>query len=380
MKILHIVPYYKPAYIYGGPIASVSKLCETEKKLGVDVVVLTTNANGRKLKLDVVIEKAIDLDGVKVVYFNSLTNDNTFISVALWKYLFFQSKNFDIIHIHTWWNFLVLGATAIARLKGKKVVLSPRGMLSNYILNSSNSLIKKVIHAVVGKRLLKTTIYNATSVQEQLECESLIPGWKGFCIPNILDLPDNKVVKTSNDVFTISYLSRIDRKKGLEVLIKSMTFLDFDVILRISGSGEESYVAELKGLVKQLNLEHKILWVGWQDSETKYSELMNADLFALTSKNENFANVVVEALSVGTPVLISEFVGISAFVEEYDLGWVVPLDALSISGAIKDAKSNGSKIQRIEKSASAIVKTAFSPMVVGAEYLSEYQKVLVNTL
>ena len=36
MKILHIIASYKPAYIYGGPIASVSKLCESIRLLSFD--------------------------------------------------------------------------------------------------------------------------------------------------------------------------------------------------------------------------------------------------------------------------------------------------------------------------------------------------------
>jgi len=46
MKIGVVFPYYKPAVVYGGPVRSVSALCEGLMQAGAQVTVLTTNANG----------------------------------------------------------------------------------------------------------------------------------------------------------------------------------------------------------------------------------------------------------------------------------------------------------------------------------------------
>ena len=54
----------------------------------------------------------------------------------------------------------------------------------------------------------------------------------------------------------------------------------------------------------------------------KFSFLSGLDLFALTSHSENFALVVIESLSVGTPVLIGENVGLYEYVLQNDCGWV----------------------------------------------------------
>ena len=72
-----------------------------------------------------------------------------------------------------------------------------------------------------------------------------------------------------------------------------------------------------------------IQWLGWQDREEKFVTLMQADLFVLTSYNENFANAVIEALHAGTPVLISGEVGVSSFVKKHDLGWICETTANS---------------------------------------------------
>ena len=45
-------------------------------------------------------------------------------------------------------------------------------------------------------------------------------------------------------------------------------------------------------------------------------------LLVLPSWDENFANVIIESLSVNTPVLISDMVGLAPYVLEHGLGWV----------------------------------------------------------
>jgi len=378
MRILHIVPFYKPAYIYGGPIASVSKLCESEQLAGADIDVLTTNANGAKDKLEVNTEGFSMVDQVKVYYFDSITNDNTFISFKLWRYLYRHCKDYDIVHIHTWWNFLVLGATFICKLRKVKVVLSPRGMLSDYIFNSTNSGIKKMLHRLFGRALLRTTVFNATSVQEYIECKDLIKNWSGFTLPNIIDLPDLKLAKLENDVFTLSFLSRIDPKKGLEFVFEAISLLDFKVRFRIAGTGHADYLNELGLLAEKLDIADQIEWVGWMGQEEKFQELMKADLFVLVSHNENFANVVIEALYAGTPVLISQYVGLASYVAEHDLGWVTGLDPQGIAAVIGECAGGSVKKDEVKRNGHAKIRGDFSPEVLSEKYLNQYRE--LNTL
>ena len=82
IKLLQIIAAYKPAYIYGGPTMSVSKLCEALTKTEIEVEVLTTTANGKD-ELNVRPAKSIDVDGVKTTYFKRLTKDHTHFSPAL---------------------------------------------------------------------------------------------------------------------------------------------------------------------------------------------------------------------------------------------------------------------------------------------------------
>ncbi len=371
MRILHIVPSYKPAYQYGGTIESVSRLCEALVQAGEHVKVFTTTANGTD-ELEIKPGTEHIVEGVKVIYFKRLTKDHSHISFTLWKQLHKECKNYDLVHIHSWWNILVLAAAFICKMKKIKTILSPHGMLSDYIIQNSNSKKKRLMHHVIGRSLLKSTLLHATSEAELTECKKLIPGWKGFVIPNIIWLPELRIQKNQNAVFTILFLSRIHPKKGIELLMEAISLLDINICLEIAGIGEKPYIQTLNKKAKELGIENKTKWLGWKDRTEKFEILMQADLFALTSYNENFANVVVESLHVGTPVLLSAEVGLSRFVSEQALGWVCELQVQDIKKNIEAAVQNIHQRKRIIKSAPLIIKNHFSEEKLIPQYLYQY--------
>lgn len=375
MKILHIVPSYKPAYIYGGPIESVSRLCEGLAAQGHVVDVFTTTANG-ETELDIAIGVPLDVDGVSVTYFKRITKDPTHVSVDLWKHLYHRVKSYDIVHIQSWWNILVVVAACICHFKKVKVVIAPRGMLSQYIFETGNTKMKKLIHATVGRSALSKSWFHATAISEYDECRKIIDGWKGFVEPNILTLPDLDIERQDNEVFTLIFMSRIHPKKGIEILFHAISQLNFPVILKIAGSGEEEYVADLKNLAAELGIAEKITWLGWLDRDQKFKALMHADLFVLVSLNENFANVVVESLHMGTAVLLSEDVGLSGFVESHDMGWVTSLAPADVAQKLNAAYHENDKRNRIKIQGRSFIESNFSAFKLITNYVEEYQKII----
>ncbi|NCD68390.1 XrtY-associated glycosyltransferase XYAG1 [Mucilaginibacter agri] len=375
MKILYIVPSYKPAYVYGGPIESVAKLCEGIAEAGNEVHVYTTTANGAT-ELPVNVNEEVNVDGVLVTYFKRITKDHTHLSPALWRQLRKTVKQYDLVHIQSWWNPLVVYAAYICYKKGVKFIVSPRGMLSNYIINSGQSAAKKLIHNTVGKSTLGKSYFHATADTEYKECEEIIPGWKGFVIPNILSLPNVEIKPADNVVFTMIFMSRIHPKKGIELLMEAISRLSFNVLLKIAGSGDDAYIEELKSLAEKLGITSKIEWLGWQNREQKFTELMNADLFVLTSYNENFANVVVESLHMGTAVLVSHDVALSSFVAKENMGWVTSLQMESILSKIDEAHRDKTKRLRIREEGRTTIAKVFAEKKLINDYIREYRKIL----
>jgi len=373
MKILHITPAYKPAYVYGGPTESVSRLCEGLAAKGHEVDVYTTTANG-KVELDVAPGKQVKVEGVNVTYFKRITGDHTHVSPALWLKLAKTAKNYDVIHLHSWWNILVVVAARIALSSKKKVIVAPRGMLSIYVFTSGKSLFKQVIHNFTGRKTLSRCILHATAYSEYVECRELIPGWEGFILPNILSLPPLPILQNENKIFTVIFLSRVHPKKGLENLFDAISKLDLNIKLKIAGDGDAAYIEELKTLAVSLKIDSKLEWLGWLNREQKFQELNKADLFILVSLNENFANVVVESLHMGTAVFISEHVGLADFVKDKNMGWVSTLEVEDINSKLKTAYHDKEKLSFIRQHGRATIEEVFSEKVLIKQYVEEYQK------
>jgi glycosyltransferase involved in cell wall biosynthesis len=373
MNILFIVPSYKPAYIYGGPIVSVSKLAEQLAQLGHQVTVYTTTANGEK-ELDISSDAAVMVNGVAVRYFKRITKDHTHVSPALWRAIWSDAKKYDVVHIHSWWSFLVLGASMILKMKNIKPVLSPRGMLCEYVFTARNSGKKQLLHKLIGKRLLANTYLHVTSEMEWQECLRLNTDWQGDTIFNLVDLPKNEYQKRENDIFTISFLSRVDPKKGLDILMRALATVKFPYRLCIGGSGDEAYMAQLKQLASDLRIQEKVEWAGWKSGEDKFHFLAEADLFALTSHNENFAMVVIESLCVGTPVLISNNVGLYQYVRERELGWITGIDRIEeIAENLTLAYNSREERRRITKEARGIINHDFNDSKLAQDYIELYE-------
>lgn len=377
MKILHISPSYKPAHRYGGPIASIALLCEAIADSGVSLEVITTTANGRH-ELNIDTSKTHCVDGVSVRYFRRYTKDHTHFAPGLFKYLLRQiaenQKNL-IIHIHSWWNFTALLSCLIARYKNIPVLLSPRGMLTRYSMTNRHPMLKYLLHQLMGKHLINHCHIHATSEKEHQDILQINQHASVTIIPNLL--PNTRVYpdsKSGNYTFNLLFLSRIEEKKGLELLFEALASLHFPWKLIIAGTGTSSYLKKLKDSCKKLKIDSSIEWAGHINDADKYHVLAQSDLLVLFSFNENFANAVGESLSVGTAVAISDQVGLAPFVEENDLGWITDNSLEGVIKALSSAHEDKNKRDRIRATAPALISEYFSKQHLLGRYIHLYSQ------
>ena len=436
MKIIQISASYKPAYIYGGPIQSVAKLCETivaisDKRLAISdnreeatgtaekrsfnyaqddkqlaLAVLTTTANGKE-ELKVSIGRPVLVEGVAVTYYKRWTKDHSHFSPGLlWglrtvlrqaqddKCKIQDDKHYNqdeklsildgnlVVHIHAWWNLVSVLSCLVAKWYKVPVVLSPRGMLTAYTQNNRNSFFKGILHYLIGKKLLHYSHIHATSEQEERDILEIVTPKSITVIPNLVNVTvkvsgmedqESRRGKLKPSIFKLIFLSRIEEKKGLELLFDALSLLDIKWQLTMAGSGKEDYVESLRLKAQDLQLNEHINWIGQVSDENKYEIMANHDLLVLTSFNENFANVVIESLSVGTPVLISDRVGLSDYVIEQQLGWVSNLDANGIKEMLLTAFRDHEKREKIRQLGPEIIRNDFDDRTLANRYLQLYE-------
>ena len=380
MRLLEINASYKPAYIYGGPTMSVSKLSEEMVLAGCDVEVFATTANG-PAELLAEPGKTVNIDGVKVTYFKRLTKDHTHYSPDLLKYMRRRVKQFDVVHIHAWWNLVSVLACRIAVKAGVPVVISPRGTLSAYSFSNRNNLSKRLIHDFLGERLLRNSFFHVTSDREKTAMEKLVASKGVFNIPNFIALPKDirSATTTSGEKLKLIFFSRIEEKKGLEILFDALVNISVPYALTIAGDGEADYVNRLKVQAENKGLSAQLNWIGFQ-GDNKFDVLQQHDVMVLPSYDENFGNVVIESLSVGTAVLISKNVGLFNYVEENELGWACENGAESFRKLVESIYNNRDSLARIRQQAPELIRKDFEEENLRKRYLDMYQHIIHGTV
>ena len=379
MKILQVCAAYKPAYVYGGPTMSVSMLSETLAKAGVYTEVYATTANGMG-ELPVAPGTRVDVDGVTVTYFKRLTKDHSHFSPSLFSQLKKEAKNFDLIHIHAWWNLVSVFSCLVALRQKVPVLLSPRGTLSPYSFQNRSIGTKWLLHRLIGKRLLRKCFIQATSLWEQDAVNQLFQPKKSFILPNFVKLPKKHAYpeRIISPTVRLLFFSRIEEKKGLDILLKALPAVTVPFELTVAGDGDTNYVTLLKALAAELKIEDKVKWVGFQN-DNKFGLLQEHDLFVLPSHDENFGNAVIESLSVGTPVLISDQVGLADYVTDKQLGWICQTDPLSVAQEINNILSDQQdELVSIRKKAPKIIYNDFDDDNLVKKYIDMYQQLVAK--
>ena len=132
--------------------------------------------------------------------------------------------------------------------------------------------------------------------------------------------------KKENNKFTFVSTASLIHRKGFDLLIKALSNITIPRDkwkLNIVGWGSEK--DNLLQLIKINNLSDNVFLLGKMDKLQIAEELRKSDVFVLPSRNENFSVAVLEALSMGLPVVASDVGGIKECLSDEN-GIIVPAE------------------------------------------------------
>ena len=144
-------------------------------------------------------------------------------------------------------------------------------------------------------------------------------------IPNGIDLKRFEGLKRKpHDGFTVITVARLEKVKGIDYLIKSISNLKSQILnLRLLIIGDGSERKNLENLARELGLEAKVKFFGQIDSEEIPEYLAMADCFVLPSLREGFGIAILEAMAAGVPVIASRVGGILDLIKDGKTGLLV---------------------------------------------------------
>ena len=122
-------------------------------------------------------------------------------------------------------------------------------------------------------------------------------------------------------------------RKGQRLAIAALTHLP-DARLALAGVGEDE--AMLQQLAKDLGVADRVHFLGLVAHDLLPQLLCAADVVVLPSSSEGLANVWIEALACGTPLVIPDIGGASEIVRDRTAGRLVERNAQSIADAVRD--------------------------------------------
>ena len=136
--------------------------------------------------------------------------------------------------------------------------------------------------------------------------------------------------------------------KGFDLIIKALEAID-GVNLIIVGDGPEE--ANLKALTQELNLEDRVTFAGRLPQDQLPDYYNAAEIYVLASSSEGMANVLLESIACGTPIIATPIDGIKEVVMNDTVGRVIenrtPSDIASAVNDLLNNKSDSEDIRQI---------------------------------
>ena len=246
---------------------------------------------------------------------------------------------YDVYHTNGLWQDLNLFTCKFAHSIIKPYVISLHGMMYPHAL-SIKPFRKKLMRFLCYDNLLQNaSCIHVTSKDELQFFRELGFNTPIALIPNIIPI-DNKVKPRLNlsTKRIIGFLGRLNPIKNIPALIqawKNLGKLTNGSELHIMGRGEVVYEQMLKSLALQVP-ENNITFYDFSDGERKMNFLSSLTALCLPSLQENFGMTVVEALSMGTPVIASKNTPWSDL-NSYNAGWWGENSVDELSENIKNA-------------------------------------------
>ncbi|MBA4384701.1 MAG: hypothetical protein C0410_08190 [Anaerolinea sp.] len=214
-----------------------------------------------------------------------------------------EKEKIDLIHIHGIWMAAQWAALRVARECGIQCVVSPHGMLENWLWNKQNLLqkIKKKIYFnfIFHPALNSQVVFHAITPIEFESLNHQLPRYRKVTIPNAIDLlSENQFQENDKPEKQFLFLGRIHPVKAIEVLIDAFIQAKLDSEWKLMIAGPEyvpEYVQGLKEKVRHSKMEDQIIFTGPIYGEQKLSILQKTWALVIPSYSEVMGMVNLEA-------------------------------------------------------------------------------------
>lgn len=254
----------------------------------------------------------------------------------------------DVILLHGYYLFSTI--YSLLFYKGDRIFLMPHGTFEFY--QQKKHKIRKLVFG-----LFLNVFLRSREIHFLVASEAEVPSLKAKFPKNSVTVVGIGVnlqklnlneSRNENEIRLI-FMGRIAEKKRIDLCmqaVKTLKLMGYKICFEIVGTGDEFLIQFLKNLVKELEIEDSVHFLGHLENEELYRVLALSHIFILPSENENFAIAVAESIGASVPVIVSKNVAMHNFVSKYKVGITIDnLESNLIVNAILDLLDNYSQFR-----------------------------------
>jgi glycosyltransferase involved in cell wall biosynthesis len=422
LRVLHVTPYFADAWAYGGIPRVAAALTEGLAERGHEVTVCSTDACSASGRLAYPEgdnrfrpwSPTRTQSGVVVRVFPNVSNrlayQQLFTPLGLGDYLQRSACAFDIAHLHACRNMPGVIAARHLRRAGVPYVLAPNGTAPRI---ERRRVAKRAFDVFIGSSVLRhaTRVLAVSSAEREQLCSLGVAAHAIRLVPNPLEMEEFQTpplkgrfrgaIGVNGPV--ILFLGRITPRKRLDVLVRAFAeYVSRPAACPEPRRGEASRPAKAgcyvrpedssrlviagndagaagaaKRLAQTLGIGDRTVFTGLLSGHARLEALADADVVVYPSQDEVFGLVPLEALMVGTPVIVADDSGCAEIVQSVGGGLIVPVgDATALATAIAAVIESPSHWRDGAAQAAARVRSLYSSHVVCAALDAVYQEVV----
>ena len=381
MHILHVTPYFAPAYSFGGVVSMLEGLTQAQLSAGHQVTVLTSDAYSLESPYDGNLDEI--RNGIRVIrcrnWFYPLRRYNLDTPFSMASQARKIIPKIDIVHLHEFRTVENLLVTPIAAQHNKPVVLSPHGTLT---YSTGRSQLKSLWDKWLSPRVAKHIQHVIALAQSELDDAQKT--WQQFStrpdfsiVPNGVNpaqynnLPDSHAFREKynlGDSTVVLFKGRLHQRKGVDVLAKAFKQANLPGAKLVLAGPDEGMRPLLESLA-----DENIILTGFLTGEERLAALASANLFALPAIGEGLSMAVLEAMASGLPVLLSEGCNLPEAAEA-NAGKIVPVDVDSLANALTNMLSNRETLTQQGKNAQTLIQQKFTWDRIAAQMTAVYER------
>lgn len=279
-------------------------------------------------------------------------------------------ENYDVINTQTRFFITSFLGLIFAKLKRTPLVHTEHGTRHSIVPSKVIDLISRAYDHSIGALIVKSAKRN-TGVSEAA-CEFLkhLGAANAQVIYNGIDTSIFKREDTnyrqklgiSNDAIVITFLGRLIYAKGVHDLISAFAKIKdtaLDTKLLIVGDG--SYRATLENLAYQSTWSRDILFLGQKNQAELIDILSATDVFVNPSYSEGLPTSVMEAASIGLPVIATDVGGTREIIADYKTGILIKVAKTSqLEQKLRELLANTELRKELGANARIFVEQKFS--------------------